>query len=147
MRLVRIHSDGTLDDPGLETTPLVEEVLRDTVKFYDRSDFDPPWISYLGVSNGEVVGSCSFKGAPKDGRVEIAYFTFPEGEGRGFATEMVRLLLDTAYNRDPAVTVTARTLKEKNASHTVLEKSGFTAESTVTDPEDGEVLEWVHSRS
>jgi len=125
---------------------MVEEVVRDTLRFYATSGFSLPWVSYLAVVGSDAVGVCSFKSAPKNHRVEIAYFTFPQYEGKGFATEMVAALLRIANDFSPELLVSARTLKDRNASHRVLEKSGFVVSGVVTDPEDGEVVEWLYRR-
>lgn len=105
----------------------------------------PPWICYVAVTNGRIVGTCGFKSAPVDGRVEIAYFTFPGYEEKGVATQMARHLLMIAGDAQPDLTVAAQTLPERNASHRVLEKLGFTCKGSLEHPEDGTVLEWQKS--
>ena len=47
-----------------------------------------PWLGYFALRNSVCIGTCGFKGPPENNRVEIAYFTFPEYEGRGYATQM-----------------------------------------------------------
>ena len=57
------------------------------------------WDGYFVVDKDsrEVVGSCAFKTPPtEDGTVEIAYFTYPEFEGQGYATGMARKLIELA---------------------------------------------------
>lgn len=142
-RLVEIRSDGTCAEPELLSTSIAKQIVAETVKFYATTGFTTPWVSYLGVRDGIVVGVCSFKGAPSENRVEIAYFTFPEFEGQGIASQMVRELTNLAHRHGSHITVQARTLPERGASHRVLEKNGFTPSGLVQDPEDGEVLEWV----
>mgnify|MGYP000942953007 CR=1 FL=1 len=144
IRLVEIGKDATASDGSFKSTPKVEAIVNDSIKFYEVSGCSSPWVSYLGVLNETVVGVCSFKSQPTENKVEIAYFTFPEHEGKGFASQMLHLLLKLAYTNLPSVCVSARTLKDSNASHRVLEKCGFTAAGIVVDPEDGEVLEWFH---
>jgi RimJ/RimL family protein N-acetyltransferase len=90
------------------------------------------------------VGSCAFKGQPVDGKVEIAYCTFPAHEGRGVATAACKALVGIAQSADAGVTITARTLPEENASASVLKKNNFMLAGTAIDPEDGEVFEWVY---
>ena len=100
-----------------------------------------PWAGYLAEENGTFVGTCAFKSAPRNGKVEIAYFTFPGHEGRGVATWMAMQLV--ALAKHPDVTqVTAQTLKERNASTRILEKLGFDVIGTAIDEEVGEVWEW-----
>ena len=89
-----------------------------------------------------VVGVGGYKGAPKKGKVEIAYGTVPEYENQGIATEVCRLLTKMAIEEDPKVRVTARTVMEENASTRVLKKNGFKLNGVVNDPEDGLVWEW-----
>ena len=143
MQLVVIERDGTVQ--GIDAIPdVAKEALAMTVEFYGRAGFAPPWGSYIALEEDVPVGACGFKGAPKEGRVEIAYFTFPGGENRGVATRVAALMIEIAKVADPSVVVTARTLVEPNASHRVLIKSGFRNAGVVVDPEDGEVLEWVY---
>jgi hypothetical protein len=49
---------------------------------------------YLVLETDTIVGTCAFRSPPRSGEVEIAYFTLPKFEGRGFATEMARHLID-----------------------------------------------------
>jgi len=79
----------------------------------------------------------------KNGKVEIAYFTFPGFEGRGFATQMAALLIRLAEASDKTTLVTAQTLPHKNASTSILSKLGFTKVRNINHPEDGEVWEWA----
>jgi RimJ/RimL family protein N-acetyltransferase len=119
-----------------------EGVCRAMANLYDEIGFEEPWIGYLAFVGDAAVGTCGFKSAPFGGRVEIAYFTFPGWEDRGIATSMATELVAVARRCDPAITVTARTLPERNASHRVLEKLDFRRLGFVEDPEDGTVLEW-----
>lgn len=87
-----------------------------------------------------MVGVCSFKGPPVEGKVEIAYYTFPGHEGRGIATAMAKFLLERARALQEVKFITAHTLRERNASVRILEKIGmrFVCEET----EDGEPV-WL----
>jgi ribosomal-protein-alanine N-acetyltransferase len=88
------------------------------------------------------VGTCGYKAKPQDGRVEIAYFTFPEAEGLGYASAMAAGLVAITREQDASIVVAAQTLPERNASHRVLEKLGFLHVDTIEHPEDGMVWEW-----
>jgi RimJ/RimL family protein N-acetyltransferase len=91
----------------------------------------------------EVVGSCAFKTPPADdGSVEIAYFTYPGFEGRGYATAMASKLIDLASRSAAVRQIVAHTLPETNASTRVLEKVGMTFAGEVMDPHDGRVWRW-----
>jgi len=74
--------------------------------------------------------------------VEIAYFTFPEHEGQGCATEMARQLTEMALQDPQVQRVIAHTLPEPNASTHVLEKNGFRFVGSTEDPEEGTIWRW-----
>ena len=75
-----------------------------------------PWGGFLAMIGNDIVGSCGFKGPPQQGLVEIAYFTFPDFEGRGIATEMARQILRKAYESNSSIRVVAQTEPRLNAS-------------------------------
>lgn len=114
---------------------------------YATSSFTPPWTGYMVLRENEWIGTCAFKTPPQDGRVEIAYFTFPGNEGQGIGTEMAAWLVDTALGHSPDVTVFAYTLPEENASTRILGKNGFVTLGDVQHPEDGLVHEWEYRGS
>ncbi len=143
MELISINRDGSPEKSGIEIGNDTKETLTETSKFYESTGFQRPWISYLGVVETKPIGICSFKSSPKDGQVEIAYFTFPNGEGRGFATEMARQLIEIAKREQQDIRVIAQTLVAPNASHQVLRKLGFNLIGEIEHPSDGKVLEWV----
>lgn len=126
--------------------PLLPETLRQncaaTADYYRVIGFKPPWIGYVSMAGGEPVGGGAFKGAPRDNRVEIAYYTLPDREGRGWATATARKLLAIGRAHAPAVVIAAQTLPQRNASTAILEKLGFRWHGALMHPEDGEVWEW-----
>ncbi|ATS19625.1 hypothetical protein BRW62_10980 [Parathermosynechococcus lividus PCC 6715] len=121
---------------------VTQEVFRATADLYTMVGFEEPWIGYLALANGIPVGTCGFKSPPHDGCIEIAYFTFPDFENRGVASEMAAALVAIARHHRPSIVVSAQTLPERNASHRVLEKLGFQHVETLKHPEDGTVWEW-----
>jgi RimJ/RimL family protein N-acetyltransferase len=68
-------------------------------------------------------------------------------ENQGYATEMVKYLVTKAFSHENITGVTARTLREKNASTRILEKNGFVFKGEITDEEDGLVWEWEKKKS
>ena len=144
--LVAIESDGALRDRDLVLPDLASELLQATARLYKSVGFEEPWIGYLALEGSTVVGTCCFKSPPRDGRVEIAYCTFPELEGRGLATAMAAELVSLARRKDPAVLIAAQTLPERNASCRILEKLGFRQVETLEHPDDGTVWEWQLER-
>lgn len=128
-----------------EHKPLLETVATGTLRFMATTGAAAPWASYVAVDEGRrlIVGVCSFKGPPDEaGTVEVAYFTFPSHEGRGYATAMARQLRDLAARQGSVRTVRAHTLPERNASGRILTKLGFRHVGEVLDPEDGPVWRW-----
>jgi len=123
----------------------LREVGAATAAFLARVGGEARWGSFLAMDPGSrlVVGTCSYKGPPDaEGAVEIAYFTFPVYQGRGYATAMAALLTAQAAAPPPARMVRAHTLPERNASVRILEKLGFAHLGQVVDPEDGPVWRW-----
>lgn len=142
IRLVAIERDGVADGFEVRLPEAVEEAVRGTVRLYDEVGYEKPWVGYLAIADARAVGTCSFKSAPVDGRVEIAYFTFPGFEGRGVATAMASELIRVAWRGDSGLVVAAQTLPRRGASTRVLEKLGFEHVETLEHPEDGTVWEW-----
>lgn len=142
IELVSIDRSGVLTRSGVELPEMARKNCIDTAAYYKIVGFVPPWIGYVTMYEGRVVGGGAFKGAPKEKRVEIAYYTLTGFEGRGFATATASELIRIAKGADPAVLVTAQTLPEQNASTAVLKRLGFSLVGTATDPDVGEVWEW-----
>lgn len=111
---------------------------------YRAAGFEPPWIGYVAGIRRRAVGGGGFVTAPRDGRVEIAYYTIAAEQGRGYATAIARALLDIARRADPVLRVIAHTLPEQNASTAILRKLGFTVAGMADDADAGRVWEWEH---
>lgn len=141
MILLEITPDWQLPD-AIETHEFAEPVAEATKQLYVQHGFEKPWVGYFGVDEGKLTGTCGFKSPPRDGRVELAYFTFPEFEGQGYATQMAARLIEIAQQVPDAIEVFAQTLPEKNASTHILSKLGFLMIGEVNHPEDGLVWEW-----
>lgn len=142
IRLIEIGRSGVPTESAPSLPDVAKGVCEKTASLYRSVGFQPPWIGYLALSEGSVVGTCAFTGPPREGIVEIAYFTFPEFEGRGLATAMANALIDLARQTDATVEITAQTLPEPNASHRILRKLGFEFSRALNHPEDGKVWEW-----
>jgi ribosomal-protein-alanine N-acetyltransferase len=142
-----IDRDGTIRGYSGSLPEVVSQVAGATRDLYARAGFEEPWIGYVALADDTVVGTCGYKARPQDGRVEIAYFTFPEFEGRGYASAMAARLLAIAQEHDSSLVVAAQTLPERNASHRVLEKLGFQHVDTIDDPEDGKIWEWQFQKN
>lgn len=111
--------------------------------------FDPDWPGVLFVDDeaASLVGNGGFAGPPTaGGEVEIGYEVAPAFQGRGYATEALRLLLGRAFADASVVRVVAHTLAEENASNAVLKKAGFTFAGEVASDEVGSVWRWEKAR-
>lgn len=144
MNLAPIASDGSVPGFAGPIPDAGRDALRSTAQLYARVGWVEPWIGYLAIEDGACVGTCAFTHAPGANVVEVAYFTFPGGEGRGFATRMAASLVALAEARDPGVIVTAHTLQAEGASTRVLRKAGFVLHGPRVHEEDGPIWVWRH---
>ncbi len=141
MRLLPILQELE-SNPDFIDNPDCKESLQMTIDYYKKIGFNPPWIGYYAKLNNELVGSAGFKGNPKDGKIEIAYGTFPKYEGQGIGAEICRQLVNLVLKTGQEIKITARTLPEENASTSILKKNRFELLGKVWDEEDGNVWEW-----
>lgn len=148
---------------------LVPKTKSETLAMIDamrpevRREVSPVWLAQLHASGendpwahgfsvveretSEHVGDCVFKSPPSSsGIVEIAYAIEPEYQGKGFATEAVKMLLVFGFKDQRINVIRAHTLQATNASARVLTKCGFQNLGEVTDPEDGLVTRWEIKR-
>ncbi len=134
-----------VDDNWPKVAELVHGVIGRTLIPDPVSINELRWGGYFVIDEAsrEVVGSCAFKSAPTDdGVVEIAYFTYPGFEGRGYATQMARTLIELARGATAVRRIIAHTLPESNASTKILQKVGMKFVEETTDPHDGRVWRW-----
>ena len=142
-----VIGESALELPvGVEPPPEELGVIEATRNLYASRGYLHPWVCYLAVLGSDCVGTCGFTGPPAEGVVEIAYFTFPGGEGRGVATKMAELLVDIALKSNlEGLQVIAHTLPVHNASTSILAKVGFQFCGEVLHEEDGMVWKWVRA--
>lgn len=129
---------------------ILSDVVAQTTKLMTKAGGDPKWFGYLTIDKAveRIVGTCAFKGPPgKEGSVEIAYFTFPEFESKGYATAMASALIEIAWISPNVERIVAHTLPETNASTKILQRVGMTFVGEVMDPEDGRVWRWALERA
>jgi ribosomal-protein-alanine N-acetyltransferase len=124
--------------------------LREFFIRLQQSSGSDPWPHGFFVVERETrtaIGMAAFKGPPDPaGLVEIAYAIVPAYEGRGYATEAARALVEFAFASDQVRVVRAHTLPVSNASTRVLQKCGFYHAEDVVDPKDGPVWRWERPR-
>lgn len=140
-----INTQGRIDNYKEPMSDLMYEIGDMYAQMASSQPYEDPWIGYFARLQGtkDIVGTCGFKGRPSDSRVEIAYFTFPGHEGKGYASIMARKLVILTENTNPLLTVVAHTLPEQNASTKILRNIGFQKTADTVDPIDGPVWEWT----
>jgi ribosomal-protein-alanine N-acetyltransferase len=124
---------------------LARQVIAQHEAHRERTGAPTEWGGFLAIdpTTRAVVGTCGFVDAPDaDGCVEIAYFTFPPFEGKGWGTAMAAALRAYAAASGAARTVRAHTLPEPNASTRILERNGFVQVGDAVDHEVGRVWRW-----
>lgn len=124
----------------LKLVPVTEELYRSLYGNYEMGPHinlhlhelkgDPGlfgWGAWIAFDEaGEPIGDMGFKGKPdKAGKVEIGYGVRPEEEGKGYATEGVRGLIERAFSLPEVREVNAECYEDNSASIRVLEKLGF----------------------
>jgi [ribosomal protein S5]-alanine N-acetyltransferase len=140
--LVRCGADGRPLSPIAVVTKEIATSYAAHADLYRRLGFVEPWVSYVAVDSGRAVGGGAFVGPPREDRVEIAYFTLKELQGRGYATRTAAELVSIARNTDPKIVISAFTLQEHNASTKTLQRLGFYFFGNARDADAGDVWEW-----
>lgn len=139
--------------PGLDrpiTVPVgwteFEEVLVPSYELLQDNPALQPWWMYLFVhrTGQTLIGSGGFKGKPDEtGMVEIGYEVSAPYRQQGFATEVVKAMVQFAFNQPQVTRILAHTLPEENPSNRLLKKLGFVFVCAVDDPDDGEIWQWA----
>jgi [ribosomal protein S5]-alanine N-acetyltransferase len=111
--------------------------------YYQKIGFNIPWVGYFVVRQNKIVGSCGFTGQPKDGKVEISYWTFKDYEKQGIASFSCKELLSISQQHDPTVKITAKTAPEYNVSTKILQNNGFAFTTIVQDDGIGDAWLWT----
>jgi ribosomal-protein-alanine N-acetyltransferase len=142
VNLIEIPSSGPPIEELGELPAVAIEAGAAYLKLYNSVGFVRPWLGYFGRQDSLCIGTCGFKGPPQNNRVEIAYFTFPGYEGRGYATRMAGALINLAWETEAQLIIAAQTLPVESASTWILRKLGFALVGSVNHPEDGKVWEW-----
>ena len=100
---------------------------------YNQLERDPNlagWTMWYFVlrtgSARQLIGNGGFKGAHKNGSVEIGYSILAEHQSNGYATEAARVLIAWAFAHPEIDRVAAETLPELKASLKVMRNCGMT---------------------
>lgn len=139
LKAIELNTDKVKDMYNSDQCQMLLKIYDD---YYKEIGYHFPWIGYFVQKENQIVGSCGFKGQPKEGIVEIAYWTFDEYEGQGISTFSCSELIKISQAFDPSVKITATTAPEHNASTNILQKNGFTYDGIVQDHEIGDAWLW-----
>ncbi len=82
-------------------------------------------IRMIELKDGTHIGEMCFKGVDESGSTEIGYGIADCYQNCGYATEVVKAVVDSALSHKKINCVTAEVDKDNIASVRVLEKSGF----------------------
>jgi ribosomal-protein-alanine N-acetyltransferase len=137
--------NATVPD-GWPVSPEVQPLFRDFLKS------DPSasgWLAYAAILRSErlVVGDVGFLGPPDPaGSVEIGYSVVAGRRGRGYASEMVGILIRWAFEDERVCRISAHTDSDNEASMKVLEKNGFERAGASAFLDQGDKIGWVLER-
>jgi RimJ/RimL family protein N-acetyltransferase len=130
---------GLMRPPGGIDEPFVLNLLRRMTRRLTESECRGAW---MVVAANEVVGLCSYKAPPSNGRTEIGYGIAASRRNLGHATRAVKSIIEVA-RRDPALDVlVAETATANPSSERVLEKNGFAKVGWRHDPGEGPMNGW-----
>jgi ribosomal-protein-alanine N-acetyltransferase len=140
LKAIQLNEDNTNE---IYSSPDCQQLISSMNEFYLKIGFNTPWVGYFVFKNNQVVGTGSFVGQPKNGKVEIAYWTFKEFEGKGIASFSCKKLISISERTDPTIIITAKTAPEYNASTKILQNNGFEFSEIVEDEEIGQAWLWT----
>ena len=120
---------GTEWPPG-EYDKNAQEYFRDLL-LKGREDLIG-WLGWYAIKPSEenqsavLIGAGGYFGPPSEiGEIEIGYSVIPSYQNKGYATEIVRALVDIACKDSRVKRISARTTDSNKASCKVLDKNGF----------------------
>jgi len=94
-------------------------------------------------TDGLIVGSCGFKDAPLNGRIEIGYGVSPDCRKQGSATAAVSALLTLAFATGEVHEVLAQVNPANDASIGVVRKLNFVNNGLARDNHDEPLVQWL----
>ena len=140
LKIININENRTYE---IYSSTECQQVITSMEEYYPKIGFNKPWVGYFIFKNNQVAGTCGFTGQPKDGKVEIAYWTFKEFERQGIASFACKELIAISKKTDPTITITAKTAPEHNASTKILQNNSFEFTEVVQDDGIGDAWLWT----
>lgn len=119
---------------------------------YDQMKSDPSlygWFFYFVIhkADNKIIGNGGYKGKPNEkGEVELVYEIMPDYRGEAYATEMVKGLIDNAFDFPEVNKVIAHTFADYNAAVSVLQNAKMRFAGMIKDEEESDLWEWVMTR-
>lgn len=98
----------------------------------------------ITLHDGTLVGDLCFKGAPKDGEVELGYGILPPHQNRGYMTEAARAAITWALAQPDVTRVAVEVERGNAASLRVAQKLGL---SYAREGEEGAVYATEDAKS
>ncbi len=114
-------------DPELKKA--YTEMLEGCLKHHEQWDWYAMWT--IENEDGIRVGDLCFKGYEDGKNPEIGYGIDEEFQGKGYATEAVKLALAWAFSHPGVAAVEAETDPDNISSQNVLAKCGFKPTGTI----------------
>ena len=99
------------------------EMLNGCLRHPDQWEWYAIWM--IERKDGTHIGELCFKGLSAKGIAEIGYGISEKYQNKGYATEVVKAVLEWAFAHPEVATVEAETGPDNAASKRVLEKCGF----------------------
>ncbi len=140
LKIININEDKTKE---IYSSTDCQQLINSMDEYYPKISFNKPWVGYFVFNDSKVVGTGSFTGQPKEGKVEIAYWTFKEFEGQGIASFACKELIAISKRTELTILITAKTAPEYNASTKILQRHGFEFSEIVHDEEIGDAWLWT----
>lgn len=129
-------------------TEFGQEIFESSLQEIIRNPESKIWWTYLpvDVETNTLIGSCGFKGEPINGKVEIGYEVAELFRNKGYATEIVHILTEVAFNDKEVEKIVAQTVTDNLPSIKVLNKCDFKIVREFNDEEDGQLFEFEKKR-
>lgn len=106
----------------------LESVRTSMAEMAGREPGEPGWVQFSveEQTTGRLVGDVGLSPDEEEpGVIKVGYTMAPRAQGKGYATEAVRALVDYAFDTLGADTVIAYASAENLPSHRVAEKAGL----------------------
>lgn len=114
-------------------SPYSKEAARQWIELNQLQEKNPPLQNFAIVVNGACAGAIGLLSKTDIHRcnIELGYWLGEEYWGQGIVTEAVRAMVDYTFEHFDVVRIYAGVFEGNIGSQRVLQKAGFTLESTI----------------